>query len=318
MTGRIRTAVRVAGIVQGVGFRPFVYSLATGLGLGGSSATTPTACSPRSRATRPAVAEFLARAGAQRAAAGRDRRGRRRRGPARRPGRRAFTIAPSRDRRGARRGAGLGRTPRPCDDCLAELADPADRRYRYPFINCTNCGPRFTIVTDVPYDRPLTTMAGFADVRALRGRVPRPGRPPVPRPAGRAARPAARGCASVHRPPGGRSMPGRPRARSPPPRRCCGPARSSRSRASAATTWPPTRPARRRSRALRARKHREDKPFAVMVADLAAARRLCEVDEAAARPAGQRAGGRSCCCRRRTGGAAGRRRRSRRATGTSA
>jgi hydrogenase maturation protein HypF len=49
-----------------------------------------------------------------------------------------------------------------CDDCLAELGDPADRRYRYPFTNCTNCGPRFTIVQGIPYDRPQTTMSGFA------------------------------------------------------------------------------------------------------------------------------------------------------------
>ena len=48
-----------------------------------------------------------------------------------------------------------------CEECLCELFDPTNRRYQYPFINCTNCGPRFTIVRDVPYDRPNTTMASF-------------------------------------------------------------------------------------------------------------------------------------------------------------
>ena len=81
-----------------------------------------------------------------------------------------------------------------CDDCLAELADPADRRFGYPFINCTNCGPRFTIVPDVPYDRPLTTMARLRDVRrrARRSTTTRPTAGSTP--SRSAARRAGRGC----------------------------------------------------------------------------------------------------------------------------
>ena len=80
-----------------------------------------------------------------------------------------------------------------CADCLAEVFDPADRRYRYPFTNCTNCGPRYTIVLGVPYDRPATTMARFRDVRRLPGGVRRSRRTGASTPSPTPARAAARG-----------------------------------------------------------------------------------------------------------------------------
>jgi hydrogenase maturation protein HypF len=163
-----------------------------------------------------------------------------------------------------------------CTDCLAELTDPGDRRFGYPFINCTNCGPRFTIVRDVPYDRPLTTMASF--VMCDR-------------------------CAAEYHDPADRRFHAQPTC-------CpaCGPRLSLLDRDGTELSGQPLTAAagllrqgmvlavkglggyhlavdassEEAAAALRARKHREDKPFAVMVADVPEASRLCEVDEAAA------------------------------------
>ena len=151
-----RRRFRVGGVVQGVGFRPFVFGLAQRHGLAGFvlndgngvliEAEGPGDQLDRFAAALVTDAPSLARVAAVAAE------------PLAPVGERSFTIATS---------AATGRTAlippdtATCDDCLRELHDPADRRYRYPFINCTQCGPRFTIVRSVPYDRPNTTMAGF-------------------------------------------------------------------------------------------------------------------------------------------------------------
>ena len=81
--------------------------------------------------------------------------------------------ASSRASRGGDADALVSHDAATCDDCLAELRDPGDRRFRYPFVNCTNCGPRFTIVRGVPYDRPATTMASFTMCASVPARVRR-------------------------------------------------------------------------------------------------------------------------------------------------
>ena len=154
--GMQRRGFIVRGIVQGVGFRPFVFGLARRYALGGfvlndgdgvviEAEGEPVALEGFALAlTREAP--VLARVDG---VAVRDLAVR---------GETVFAIRAS-------AGAG-GRALIPpdaatCDDCLRELHDPTDRRYRYPFVNCTQCGPRFTIVTGVPYDRRRTTMATF-------------------------------------------------------------------------------------------------------------------------------------------------------------
>ena len=232
-----RVAVRVGGVVQGVGFRPFVFRLAERLELSGfvlndsrgvliEAEGDPAAIDrflralateapPLARVERAEVSELEA-AGASS----------------------GFEIVAS--AAAGEPSALVSADCAPCAACLRELHDPADRRHRYPFANCTDCGPRFTIVQGVPYDRPLTTMAGFTMCPACQAEYDDPREPPLPRPAERVP-----GVRSARDPDRGA---GRAPTRSPRRRRCCATARSWRSRASAATTWRAGLTTRRRSR----------------------------------------------------------------------
>ena len=314
MSGLIRTAVRVEGVVQGVGFRPFVYTLATGLGLVGHVGNDLDGVFVEVEGPVAAVGEFLLLLERDAPPLARIERVTTKAIAPRRSA--SFAIAASEPAgpagptspagpagpagpdgpTGPDRPTGPGRAGRrrtlvsadtaTCADCLRELADPADRRFGYPFINCTNCGPRFTIVRDVPYDRPLTTMAAFAMCEP---------------------------CAAEYHDPADRRFHAQPTC-------CpaCGPRLALRDPAGNALAGDPLAPdplapepvaaaaellrqgqilalkglggyhlaadaaSEEAVALLRARKHREDKPFAVMAADLAAARRLAEVDTAAA------------------------------------
>ncbi|QQQ79709.1 carbamoyltransferase HypF [Saccharothrix sp. 6-C] len=159
---RIRRRIRVVGVVQGVGYRPFVYKLALRHDLTGWVLNDPEGvlvevagrpeevrrfteglsgqAPPQARVTGVRVEELPAAAEAE-----------------------GFTIRES--LHGGLRTTVVPADSHVCADCLAELRDPADRRYRYPFINCTNCGPRYSIIRDLPYDRAATTMAAFTMCR---------------------------------------------------------------------------------------------------------------------------------------------------------
>jgi hydrogenase maturation protein HypF len=152
-----RRRVRVRGTVQGVGFRPFVWRLAQVLGLQGWVLNDAEGVLAEVQGSPDAVAEFLRRVAAEAPPLSRVDAVEDETRPVE-PGA-GFVIAASR--------GGTASTPvtpdaATCPDCLAELFDPADRRYRYAFLNCTHCGPRFSITRSVPYDRPRTTMATFA------------------------------------------------------------------------------------------------------------------------------------------------------------
>lgn len=154
---RERREVSVRGIVQGVGFRPFVYALARRHGLTGTVCNDSEGVRIEVEGALEALDLFLRgiEEDAPSMAAVESVAWR----PLAAVGEREFCIEESRD--GARRTALVSPDTSTCEDCLAEVLDPADRRYRYPFTNCTNCGPRFTITKQVPYDRATTTMSGF-------------------------------------------------------------------------------------------------------------------------------------------------------------
>jgi len=154
---RVRRRFVVSGVVQGVGFRPFVYVTATELSLTGTVTNDSAGVVAEVEGMPADVREF-------------ERRLRERPPPLAvissiatetlpPRGGTGFTIGTTRLVEGPRTLAAADVAT--CDDCLRELADPADRHFRHPFVSCTNCGPRFTIIADLPYDRPNTTMARF-------------------------------------------------------------------------------------------------------------------------------------------------------------
>ena len=272
-SARRRVRLRVRGVVQGVGFRPYVYRLAGEHDLAGSVLNDAHGVLIEVEGEPAAVARFVERL------------------PREAPplasveaidpselepsGESSFVVAPSAG--GGEVDAFVSADAATCADCLAELLDPDDRRHGYPFINCTNCGPRFTIIRDVPYDRPATTMAGFEMCER---------------------------CRAEYEDPADRRFHAQPNA-------CpdCGPtvrlleAPSGAELATAGEAVARTSEELRAGRIiavkgiggyhlacraddeevvarLRSRKHREDRPFALMVSGLDAARKLVELTPA--------------------------------------
>jgi hydrogenase maturation protein HypF len=251
-----RVRVRVEGVVQGVGFRPYVHRLAAELGLGGFVRNDARGAVIEAEGPAEAIDALLARLASEAPPAAVIERVEHETVPA--IGVTGFGIVESVG--SGPPDAAVSPDLATCDACLRELFDPSDRRHRYPFINCTDCGPRFTIVRGVPYDRPSTTMAGFTMCEA---------------------------CAAEYADPSDRRFHAQPNA-------CpdCGPRLSQRlddvvalvreggivalkgigGYHLACLAGDEEAVAR-----LRSRKHREEKPFALMAPDLDAARELVEL-----------------------------------------
>jgi len=154
---RERREVRVRGIVQGVGFRPFVYALARKHGLSGTVRNDAEGVRIEVEGVPDEIERFVLALEEEAPPLAMVESVTWQ--PLATLGDSEFRIEESRE--GLLRQALVSPDVATCDDCLSELLDPKDRRYRYPFTNCTNCGPRFTITRSVPYDRATTTMSGF-------------------------------------------------------------------------------------------------------------------------------------------------------------
>ncbi|KAB7755408.1 carbamoyltransferase HypF [Mycolicibacterium mucogenicum] len=270
---RQRVRICARGVVQGVGFRPFVYTTAATLGLSGSVRNDSSGAIIEVEGDSGAIGQFLDRLTNHPPPLAVIESVEKQEVPPR--GGTGFVITDTTNSAGGRTLASPDVAM--CDDCAAEQRDPDNRRYRHPFVNCTNCGPRFTIIASLPYDRAATTMADF---------------------------PMCSECAREYHDPADRRFHAQPVC-------CpqCGPTLSFRDHdGRTADGEAGLHRARNLLRdggilavkgiggyhlacdatngmsvaTLRQRKRRGDKPFAVMVPDLATARLIAEVDDAAA------------------------------------
>ena len=273
--GALQRRLRVSGVVQGVGFRPHVWRLAHDLGLAGWVRNDAGGVEILLEGDAEAVEDFTRRLAEELPPLARLRELSWRDAPAS-GGHTDFVITES---GGGPAATMIGHDTAVCPDCLAELFDPRDRRWRYAFINCTHCGPRYTLTRGLPYDRARTSMAAF---------------------------PLCPACAREYRDPADRRFHAEPTA-------CpaCGPrlwleALTPRSAPAAAPQSDPVADALARLQAgqivaikglggfhlacdardeaavwrLRERKDREEKPFAVMAASVASVARWAEVGAA--------------------------------------
>lgn len=266
-----RRSVQVEGIVQGVGFRPFVHAIARERSLCGWVRNATAGVEVEVEGRPSDLDDFVEDLRSRAPPLARVERVEVKRMPPR-GDEEEFRIQES--RKGAERLAYVPPDTATCDACLRELFDPDDRRYLYPFLNCTRCGPRLTIVRDLPYDRPRTTMAGFPMCSPCRAEYEDP--------ADRRYHAQPTACPDCG--PRLGLLDGQGRAREgeePLPATVAALRRGEIAAVKGLGGYHLACDARNGEAVarLRRRKHREAKPLAVMAADLETARSLCRVGE---------------------------------------